>query len=161
MTTVREELEVAFLEDHRLLTTGLERIAAALANDDLETAIEAADVVDQNVGPHMRFEEEEYYPRLRSLLGDAFVNQLYHEHGEGQEAIRRLVSAGHGNTLSPSAREEVAGLVKTALEHALSCGTLLSHLGSFDESEQRLLGERLDALRRLGTRWTEGVGTTG
>ena len=154
MTAIRDEIEQAFLEDHRQLIGGLTRIADALAAGDLDAAVRAADDVDRKVGPHMLFEEEEYYPRLRARLGSEFVERLYHEHDEGREGVAWLL-AGDATRLDGRMRAEIAAKVGTALEHALSCGSLLSHLDDFDEAEQRRLLERLKALRNRSVRWTE------
>jgi leucyl aminopeptidase (aminopeptidase T) len=154
MSEAKTRLQEAFLEDHQHLTRGLHRIAEALEKGDLQTAVAAAEEVDRKVGPHMRFEEEEFYPRLRQALGDEFVDRLYDEHSEGQEAIRQLLTRGETVPLEASERTEIGSKVKIALEHALGCGTLLSHLDALADSEHQILLERLLSLRTREERWS-------
>lgn len=92
-------LHKAFLEDHKVLIRGLARIRAALIDGDVAAAARTADEIDRAVGAHMRFEEKVFYPKLRSKLGDEFVDQLYSEHGMGQAAVRLLIEleAGGGS----------------------------------------------------------------
>ena len=45
--------------------------------------------------------------------------------------------------------------LETAMDHALSCGTLLSHVTSKDAAEQQRLLDRLEDISRRGHRWTE------
>lgn len=144
------ELEREFAKDHQVLTRGLARVLDAVEEGDLDRARALADELDREAGPHIRFEEEVYYPRLRSRLGEDFVEQLYGEHDEGQEAIRSLLRSE-----GPLQPDEVAHHLRTALEHALSCGTLLSHLEGLSDEEREKMVEQLRELREQSVRWTE------
>ncbi len=152
--SAKSELELAFLEDHQHLLRGLTEILKALESEDLAAAAAAAERLDETVGPHMRFEEEEFYPALRAVLGNDYVNRLYDEHTEGQRAVWELRSRGP-EALTGTDRARLMQQVETTLNHAVSCGTLLSHLDALDEARQRALLERLVELRHEGQLWSE------
>lgn len=149
----KSKLELAFLEDHRHLLKGLRAMGNALEAGDVERARSEAREVDRLVGPHMRFEEEEFYPTLREVLGDDYVDRLYDEHSEGQNAVRLLV--GSEEPLDAAERERLKGQIQTTLDHAVSCGTLLSHLDALDDSRQEKLLDRLLELRERQQLWSE------
>jgi hypothetical protein len=50
--------------------------------------------------------------------------------------------------------ELIEGL-DTMLDHAVGCGTLLSHLDGLPEAGKKELLDQLLELRRRGVRWTE------
>jgi len=153
---VPAELDVlrqAFSDDHRVLTRGLSSVVDALGKADLAGAVRRADELDRRIGPHMAFEEQVYYPELRRVLGDTFVDRLYHEHALGLDAVRRLI--GHDPARPLPERERVVEELTTALEHARSCGTLLSHLARLDPATLTAMREALEELRRRDVRWTQ------
>lgn len=148
-------LHDAFLEDHRKLTRGLLRLLGTLKENDVGAAQKEADELDRLAGPHMEFEETVFYPTLEKLLGSEFVDQLYHEHGLGQDAVRALLAHEAATPLPEKEQRRLVGQVEMALEHALSCGSLLSHLAAVGEADQRAMLHRLIELRSRGRRWTE------
>ncbi len=152
--SAKSELELAFLEDHQHLLKGLTEILERLGANDLGAAVAAAERVDEAVGPHMRFEEEELYPTLRAVLGNDYVNRLYDEHTEGQQAIAELRSRGP-EPLTEDEKARLMEAVETTLNHAVSCGTLLSHLDALDEARQSALLERLVELRHEKQLWSD------
>jgi len=152
-----DALRQAFSEDHRVLTRGLTGVVDALREADLAQAVRRAEELDRRVGPHMAFEEQVYYPELRLVLGDRFVDRLYHEHALGLDAVRRLIRHDPAQPLPE--RERIVEELTTALEHARSCGTLLSHLTRLDPGTLGAMRQALEELRRRELRWTE-VGST-
>jgi len=155
MTAPDSRLERAFLEDHRTFTAGLERILKALLAEDDALAVELAKQLDRDVGPHIEFEEEQFYPALRERLGSGFVTQLYGEHATGQRAIAGLVAFEEPPRLEPERRAELIEALERTLEHVSSCGSLLSHLSALSAGRQAKLLERLQQIRRRPTRWTQ------
>lgn len=149
------ELQEAFLEDHRRLIRGLEEILDALQAADESGAAKAAARLDDEAGPHMEFEEEVFYPRLASIHGQGFVDRLIEEHEAGHTALELLISLEPGQELSPEQRETVEEGVRTALGHALGCGTLMSELGADDRVADPKDLERLRNYRKSGSRWTD------
>ena len=154
--TKREQsLDDAFHEDHRHLTQGLSAILEAVKKDDLPSAVRAADDVDQQAGPHIEFEEEVFYPEVAKSRGHAFVARLHREHDSGRDALERLRRLQGRERLEPEEKALIVADLHQALEHALSCGTLLSHVTTLDSDRQHEILQRLLQYRREGRRWTE------
>jgi hypothetical protein len=148
-------LQEAFLEDHRHLTRGLGGILGALERGDDAAARREADVLDRNVGPHMAFEEQVFYPELSRILGVEHVAHLYEDHDAGKQAVQKLLEGAGTGALSEIERAELLSDLQGMLEHAEGCGTLLSHLeGLAPERLERLMAALLE-LRSQGIRWTE------
>ncbi len=148
------KLAQMFLDEHQHLTRGLYEIHQALKKNDLQTAAHQAEVMDCLVGAHMEFEEEVFYPELATRLGDEFVSRLYDEHDEGQLAVKTLLS-GRVAELDDEGRTRLLGQVEIALDHAISCGTLLSHIGDLDPAEEERVLERWQEIRARSPRWSE------
>ena len=156
----RSPLSQAFAEDHRHMTRGFWKMRKNLEADDLPAAIELADNIDRLVGPHIEFEESVFYPVLRAVLGDEFVDQLYEEHKIGRMVLLEMEKLGEINKLTEAQRHLLVKRIKKALEHAVSCATLLSHLDTLDENRQQSMLDQLEQLRSKGHRWTELNETT-
>jgi hypothetical protein len=148
-------LSEAFLEDHRHLTRGLSNILQALRDDHLEEAIRIAEDLDRVAGPHMEFEEEILYPEVGKSRGSDYVSRLYREHQVALEAVKALISSKNQERLEPQLKEQLLQSLTTGLDHAISCGTLLSHVTSLDQKRQDEMLTRLLDLRRIGHRWSE------
>ncbi len=144
----------AFLEDHRHLTRGLTRLLEAIREEKFELAVRLAEELDRVVGPHMQFEEEVFYPMLAERLGRGFAGRLYGEHALGQRAVRKIKALRPEQIDSALQQELIVSLSKT-LDHALSCGSLLSYVSHLQPGEEERLVKRLRELRSTGKRWTE------
>lgn len=77
------------------------------------------------------------------------------EHETGQRAIRRLLELGKDEELVGARRQELVDDLNVALSHVMSCGSMLSELGSGDVAANREALERLRQLRLDGERWTD------
>lgn len=152
---MQDALHDAFLEDHQALTRGLSTVRDALRSGDVTEAARLATALDQRAGPHMQFEEQVFYPLLEPMLGSEFIEQLYAEHAAGQHAIRELSRITSGTVLTPDARKALTHDLDVALDHALSCGTLLSRLDTLDEAERERLLSTLMSLRDEHRKWTD------
>jgi len=148
-------LAAAFLEDHKVLTRGLATTLSAVQQGDLATAARAAEELDQQAGPHIEFEERYFYPEVEKSRGPAFVSGLHREHDAGRNALRTLLAIRGAGQLDPDDRALVISQLREALDHAVSCGTLLSHLTTLDVDQQDVLLSHLLRLRREGPRWTK------
>lgn len=149
------ELQEEFLRDHRVLSRGLKAILDALGQDRAGEAIERAVELDRQAGAHMAFEEEVFYPRLAEAHGQAFVDRLVSEHEVGQRAIRTLADHPQGEPLGVEEKRQIVADLETALEHVLSCGTMLSELEAPDLGSDEGDLDRLRELRASGARWTD------
>ncbi len=150
-------LAEAFLEDHRHLTQGLSGTLTALEQGELTTAMRMADELDRRAGPHIRFEEAYFYPEVGRSRGPAYVSQLLREHDAGRQAVRALVDRPAGRQLTDDERSRITAGLREALDHAVSCGTLLSHVTTLDAEKQQCLLNTLLRLRDEGGRWTAHV----
>lgn len=147
-------LRAAFLQDHRKMTKGFFRLRQKLEAGDWTEARRIALAIDRDVGPHIEFEETVYYPRLVPVVGAANVDVMYAEHGIGLRLIQDLICAG--STPPDSAvMSDLADRCQTMLEHAQSCGTLLSNLTGLPPDEQHELLTSLEHIRERGRSWTE------
>lgn len=144
----------AFTEDHRHLTRGFWKLKKVLEAGDMKQAREIARDIDECVGPHIEFEETLFYPALRQVLGDQFVDQLYREHTIGKGVIMEIIESGPEQELSGSTRKELVLQTRKMLDHAISCGTLLSHLEALDPERQKEFLQMLEAIRARGAAWS-------
>lgn len=147
-------LQRAFARDHKIFIQGLKHTLEALRRGADAEARRLADELDQAVGAHLEFEEEVFYPTLRAALGDDWVGQLYDEHDAGQRAVAELLEQPERPRLAPAVRARLIAGLETALEHALSCGTLVSRLRTVGADEQEQMLERYREIARRARRWT-------
>lgn len=147
-------LEQAFLDDHRHLTRGFQALIEAVEQKDVARSKKTADELDRIAGPHIEFEERLLYPRVQQARGSEFSTRLLQEHQVARSAILFLKT--HDDTpLSTEDRARVLEQLRVGLDHAVSCGTLLSHLSVLSDSEQAELLQRLEELKAQDLRWTE------
>lgn len=155
MTAKVDTLRTEFLEDHQHLTKGLTELLESLRGGDALQATTIARQLDRLVGPHMAFEEAVLYPELVSRLGQEFVDQLYREHALGQSAVANLVRRDESTPLTATECGVLIAQIETALDHALSCGSLLSYLTTLsDERHSEMLRQLLDK-RTQGCLWSD------
>jgi hypothetical protein len=157
MASKRFPLGEAFTEDHRHMTRGFWKLRNSLEAEDLDSAIGLAREINRQVGPHIEFEETVFYPELRKVFGDEFVDNLYREHAVGRAVILELMSLDENAELPAGRLHELADRAGKTLEHAVSCGTLLSHLEALSDERQRELLTKLKTIRIQGKPWSEYV----
>ena len=148
-------LENAFLEDHRKMMRLMLQLLQALQAGESRLAVETAERLDRQAGPHIEFEEAVLYPLVARAEGQAFAERLYSEHQVVLRAIKRLLIRGEDRPLDSEAQSDLIDDVQVGLDHAESCGTLVSHLASMPPDQQRQSLERLAQFQREGLRWSE------
>jgi hypothetical protein len=74
---------------------------------------------------------------------------------EGLRTLRKMLASDTAFPLSDAAREKLTEQMETGLEHATTCGTLLSHLATRPAAEQRSLLTVLQQMRAKPRRWTD------
>lgn len=156
-----DTLREAFIEDHQKMTKGLSELIKLVETGEMELAAQRARELDGVIGPHIEFEERRFYPKVEKSRGREYVHNLYDEHQAGVEALRALMAAEDPERIDETERERILSNLRTALDHAFSCGTLLSHVTSLPESEQNELLEDLERYRSEGHLWTELSKTLG
>ena len=152
--TVLAELQKAFIEDHQQLTRGLYAVQRAIDRSDFAQATAVAEKLDRSAGPHIEFEERVFYPALEPILGKNVIRAFLREHEAGRTALLQLLSLKDETTVEAPDIASINAQLTTAREHALSCGSLLSHIDAFDSQEIERMLDSLYDIRRQGHRWT-------
>ena len=149
------DLLEAFRRDHAVLGRGLHEISEHLRGGDLAAAKACGERVDRQAGAHIAFEEQFFYPLLRRLLGNAEVDRLYHEHGQGLSVIKALAQLPQRATLGEAERRTMLRDSEAMEAHVTECGELFGTMGRIPLDEQNALYRELVALRDKAPRWTE------
>ncbi|MCA9193533.1 MAG: hemerythrin domain-containing protein [Planctomycetales bacterium] len=147
-----DELTQEFVSDHRKMTRGYRDVKAAVEAGDFLLAKRLVEELDHHCGPHIEFEERFFYPVVRQRQGSDYAEKLTLEHDAVLAAIREILAA---ENMSGSQRADWISKMDEGLSHAATCGTLLSHLTTLSDSDQRSLLKKLKELRDNGHRWTE------
>lgn len=153
----RTTLETEFLADHKKMTRGFRDLIKALEADELSEAFRLAEELDFAAGPHIEFEEHVLYPEVEGARGDEYGANLRHEHQVARSALRFLLE--HGD--KPIRAEDKARVIqqlRIGFEHAVACGSLLSHLTVLDDAAQQSMLKKLREYRDQRLRWTELCG---
>ena len=145
----------AFREDHALLGRGFFEIAQCLRSNDVAGAHRVAERLDRQAGAHMAFEEEDFYPRLLPLLGQAEVDRLYADHGQGLSVVEALAVHAPTGALSETMRRQLLAHAEAMAQHIAECGELFEVMGRIPPDEQDALYRRLIAWREQAPSWTE------
>ncbi len=150
-------LATAFVDDHKQLTRAFKQLKDSLGRHDLSEAKRIAEELDRAAGPHILFEEEFLYPEVARARGRDYIDRLYEEHRAGRDLLTRILVLRNDSRRRLNDEEE-AHLLEQAgmmLDHAVSCGTLLSYLTTLDQTTQKEYCAALLAFREQGKRWTE------
>ncbi|MEQ8837451.1 MAG: hemerythrin domain-containing protein, partial [Lacipirellulaceae bacterium] len=144
-----------FLQDHKDFTRKLNCLVEQLDQGSLAAAKRTAFELDVLAGPHVAFEEEVLYPVTGKAQGTPFQTRLLREHDQTQAGLVRLLSANEDELNDPGFVKAVADALRKGLEHAESCGTLVSHLGMLSKEEESKAAQRFKELKEEERRWTE------
>ncbi len=154
MNNPSKELPIAFQRDHAVLGRGLHDLAVALRDGDILSAKRVAAEVDRDAGPHIAFEEQCFYPRVRDFLSDPEVDRFYAEHRLGQTALGQIMAMP--DAAWPDARQMngLLGDVELMERHVAECGALFAAMDLIPAIEQRTLLAQLNGLRASASCWT-------
>jgi len=144
----------AFHEDHAILGKGFYEISTLLRGGELAGARAVAIRLDKEAGSHVAFEERQFYPALRKLIGDEDVDRFYHEHHEGLDVIRFLLAHPEDEDLSEDARAKLIRQSEVMEEHIAECGALFEAMGRIPPADQDALFRDLLAWREKRPSWT-------
>ena len=148
-------LATAFVDDHRQLTRSLKQLKDTLGRHDLSEAKRIAEELDRAAGPHILFEEVFLYPEVARARGRDYIDRLYEEHRAGRDLLTRILRSDSRRRLGDEEQARLLQQAEMMLDHAVSCGTLLSHLTTLDQTTQKEYFAALLALRQQAKRWTE------
>lgn len=158
--TTWEQLQQAFLADHRAMLRGFQELINALVAGDRQASGRAASELNAVAGPHIEFEERFLYPQVARTRGDTYLSRLYDEHDEVVAVLADIIDGSETAPHEPRRldRSTVSRWVATlrgGIDHASACGTLLGELKSLSEPQQLEFLDRLNRLRDRGNCWTE------
>lgn len=151
----KHQLFEAFREDHTKLGKGFFDLCQSLRSGDLDRAKAIADGLDRGAGAHVAFEERHFYPKLRTLLGDADVDRMETEHGIGLDVIRSLKGLSQDESLPSATKAKLLQDAETMSRHVAECGELFGAIGRLDTAEQQSLLDQLLTWRERRPRWSE------
>ena len=149
----RSELEQEFLGDHRKMTRAFRDLIDVVTKNDVDQIRALATHLNQIAGPHIAFEESILYPTVDRNVGDNLSQEFRREHNTARAAIAQLVQ--QTEPLSPAERKRVLQQLQVGFDHAVSCGSLLSHLTVATADEQQDMLQRLQDYREQQCLWTE------
>ncbi|MFY9255370.1 MAG: hemerythrin domain-containing protein [Fuerstiella sp.] len=150
----KNQLEKEFIADHSSTSRGLKALKDALTSNG-DAVLEAARELDRIAGPHIAFEEQWLYPLVAKSRGHEFQHHMTSEHDEVVKALAEIKACDDLATVSAASKAEWQRHLQTGLDHVVTCGTLLSHLSTLDETERAEMLQRLQDLRDVGILWTE------
>lgn len=137
------------------MTRGFWQLRKKLEAGDMPAALTIVQEINRRVGPHIEFEERVFYPLLRDVLGDEYVDRLYREHRIGKRIIEEVLALEEAGTLDDDHLQDLLERTKLTLDHAVSCGTLLSHVDALAAKRQEELLRSLMRCRDRGRLWSE------
>ncbi|TWU50564.1 hypothetical protein Poly51_38560 [Rubripirellula tenax] len=155
MTHAWKQLQRAFVEDHRTLTQGYLRLLRLLDEGEFAKAAVEARRLDELAGPHIAFEEAFLYPKVGESRGEDYTGKLYAEHAQILDALIELRGLDADSDLSNEAAQSLKQRLQHGLDHAATCGTLLSHLKALPPDQQDQALHQLLDFRMRGTAWSQ------
>ncbi|MBM4331815.1 MAG: hemerythrin domain-containing protein [Deltaproteobacteria bacterium] len=148
-----------FREDHRKIRDGLTELTAALQAKDVEKARRVLGKLDELVGPHFRFEEEAFYPTLRTFSGK-YVDDLLKEHDKAIDMVRSCADLLKKPNPSYEETYEAAHSAQSLQAYVSNCDVLAILGERLEPKELKKLGKNLAAVRKEGVsllRWAESI----
>jgi hypothetical protein len=147
------QLFEAFRRDHAVLGRGFWELSKSLRSADVKRAQAIARQLDQDAGAHVAFEEEDFYPRLKPLLGEEEVQRMYAEHRLGLDVLGGLLGLPEGADLAKDERLRLLEQSETMEQHIAECGELFGAMGRIPPDAQTDLYRRLLDWRERCPRW--------
>lgn len=142
------KLLAAFQEDHAILGRGFNELSCCLRIGDMTGARVAARRLSEEAGPHICFEEEDFYPALVPLLSEETVRKMRQEHCCGLDAVRTLLNRSPDLSLPRDLSERLLAQSEVMESHIAECGELFTALRQIPSTEQRVLYDKLMEWRR-------------
>ena len=142
------KLLAAFREDHAILGRGFNELSCCLRAGDILGAGRAAHRIYEEAGPHICFEEEDFYPALVPLLGEETVRKMRQEHCCGLDAVRTLLNRDPDLPVPADLSERLLAQSEVMEAHIAECGELFAALHHIASTDQQVLYDKLMKWRR-------------
>ena len=137
------KLLAAFREDHAVLGRGFNELSCCLRAADILGAARAARRIYEEAGPHICFEEEDFYPALVPLLGEQTVRKMRQEHCCGFDAVRTLLNRRPDLPLPADLSKRLLAQSEVMEAHIAECGELFAALHHIASADQQVLYDKL------------------
>lgn len=144
-----------FHSDHRKVVNALFNLRQAIMARDIDQVRSILNSAEDVVGPHFKFEELYLYPALERFLGEPQVKKLLNEHDGVFRSVRRLAQLAQKSSWSDAEYHSALSNLELIYEHPISCDGLGLWMERLTQDEQQELAERMQAVRRVGTRLSE------
>ena len=154
VTEIKKSLFTAFKTDHAILGKGLYDLRLAVVSKKPDDIRRIAEEINLQSGPHIAFEELEFYPVLSSNLSAAEVETMYREHAAGLAMFHDIENASDANLSSTSFHKNCLKQIDMLEQHVSGCGDLFGAMGGLsNETYAHLLG-RLNYWNEQAPSWT-------
>jgi hypothetical protein len=144
-----------FHADHQKVVAALFDLRQAITASDIARVRSILEGAEALIGPHFKFEELYLYPALEQFLGEGHVKRLVNEHDGIFRSVRRIAQLAQKDTWSDSDRNSAQANLGLIYEHPVSCDGLTLWMERLSSAEQRQLEERMQEVRRQGTKFSE------
>ena len=142
------KLLAAFREDHAILGRSFNELSCCLRAGDILGAGRVARRIYEEAGPHICFEEEDFYPALVPLLGAETVRKMRQEHCCGLDAVRTLLTRDPNLPVPADLSERLLAQSEVMEAHIAECGELFDALHHIPLNDQQVLYDKLMTWRR-------------
>ncbi len=153
MSKAENPLFAAFSADHALLGKGFYLLEQRLRAADAQGARQVAASIDKDAGPHIAFEEADFYPALKAFLSSQEVDDMYRDHANGRALLSELLTLDAAALLDPAEQERLLSRIEAMQQHIADCGTLFGAIGGLSEQQQAALLQRLLDWRSKAPDW--------
>ena len=153
MRKAENPLFKAFSDDHALLGKGFHQLGERLRAADAAGARALAARIDQEAGPHMAFEEADFYPALKAFLDAEEVAGMYQEHADGQSLLQELLTLDDAALQDRARQQNLLQATEAMQSHIADCGALFGAMGGLSVAQQDALLQRLLHWRNKAPRW--------
>ena len=144
----------AFADDHALLGRGFFELSQTLRSNDIAAAQRMANRLNREAGAHIAFEEENFYPALRKLIGED-VDRFYDEHAIGRELIETLLTLSPNESIDETMGRSLLQRSESMEAHISECGDLFEAMGRIPPEDQDALFAELLEWRRKKPKWLD------
>lgn len=153
MTEIKQRLFDAFKADHALLGSGFYALATYLRDRDIAGAKAAAAKIDIEAGPHIAFEEEDFYPALRPFLGQKELEAMYVEHERGRALLEKIIALDNSTDADETVISALLGEIDGIQSHISECGELFGVMGGLSDTKLEELLEKLISHQLNAPNW--------
>ena len=144
-----------FHSDHQKVVNALFELRQAIASRDVGRVRSILEAAEGLVGPHFKFEERYLYPSLEQFLGEVSVKRLLNEHDGVFRSVGRIAELARKDSWSDADAESALANLELIYEHPIACDGLSLWMERMGAEEQQQLLEKMQEVRRQGTRLSE------